>query len=109
MEPFSELLALCAGNLPVTGEFPLQRPVARSFDVSFDLRLNEGWVNNREAGDLRRHRAHYDVIIMIIKTYRLVTRSAPAQLLHEYTMGVSLYRNIFKSHHTPQDSCKQCE
>ena len=21
-----------------------------------------GWVNNREAGDLRRHRAHYDVI-----------------------------------------------
>ena len=22
------------------------------------------WVNNREAGDLRRHRAHYDVIIM---------------------------------------------
>ena len=24
-----------------------------------------GWVNNREAGDLRRHRAHYDVILMI--------------------------------------------
>ena len=24
------------------------------------------WVNNREAGDLRRHRAHYDVIVMII-------------------------------------------
>ena len=23
-----------------------------------------GWVNNREAGDLRHHRAHYDVIIM---------------------------------------------
>ena len=23
-----------------------------------------GWVNNREAGDLRRHRAHYDVIVM---------------------------------------------
>ena len=26
-------------------------------------RIN-GWVNNREAGDLRRHRAHYDVIVM---------------------------------------------
>ena len=25
-----------------------------------------GWVNNREAGDLRHHRAHYDVIAMII-------------------------------------------
>ena len=24
-----------------------------------------GWVKNREAGDLRRHRAHYDVIIML--------------------------------------------
>ena len=27
-------------------------------------RIN-GWVNNGEAGDLRRHRAHYDVIVMI--------------------------------------------
>ena len=26
-------------------------------------RIN-GWVNNREAGDLRRHRAHYDVIVL---------------------------------------------
>ena len=25
-----------------------------------------GWVNNREAGDLRRYRAHYDVIVMMI-------------------------------------------
>ena len=23
-----------------------------------------GWINNREAGDLRRHRGHYDVIVM---------------------------------------------
>ena len=23
-----------------------------------------GWVHSREAGDLRRHRAHYDVIVM---------------------------------------------
>ena len=26
------------------------------------------WVNNREAGHLRRHRAHYDVIVMIHAT-----------------------------------------
>ena len=26
-----------------------------------------GWVNNREAGDLRRYRAHYDVIVMYNK------------------------------------------
>ena len=32
--------ALCAGNSPVTDEFPAQRPVTRSFDVPFDVRLN---------------------------------------------------------------------
>ena len=26
-----------------------------------------GWVNNHEAGDLRRHRAHHNVIVMIAK------------------------------------------
>ena len=39
MQTFSALLALCVGNSPVTGEFPAQRPVTRSFDVFFDLRL----------------------------------------------------------------------
>ena len=38
---FSVLLVLCAGNSPVTGEFPAQRPVTRSFEVFFDLRLNK--------------------------------------------------------------------
>ena len=40
MEIFSTLLAFCAGNSPVTGEFPSLGPVTRSFDVFFDLRLN---------------------------------------------------------------------
>ena len=39
-ETFSALLAICAGNSPVPGEFPTQRPVTRSFDVFYDLRLN---------------------------------------------------------------------
>ena len=30
-----------AGNSPIAGEFPLHRPVTRSFDVFFDLRLNK--------------------------------------------------------------------
>ena len=41
METFSALLAICAGNSPVPGEFHTQRPVTRSFDVYFDLRLNK--------------------------------------------------------------------
>ena len=35
--PFSALVALCAENAPVTGEFPLQWSVTQNFDVSFDL------------------------------------------------------------------------
>ena len=41
MEPFSALLALCEGKSLVSGEFPSQRPVTRSFDVFFDLCLNK--------------------------------------------------------------------
>ena len=71
METLSALLALCAGNslvtgercdmafiepmhrnkpnityLLVTGEFPSQRPVTRSYDVFFDLHLNT-WLNKQ--------------------------------------------------------------
>ena len=65
METFSALLAICAGNSPVPGEFPTQRPVTRSFDVFVHLRCINGWVNIREAGDLRRYHTHYDVIVML--------------------------------------------
>ena len=64
METFAALLALCAGNSPVTVEFPAQRPVTQSFDVFFDLCMNKrlskqtwGW-----------HHAHYDVTVIMIRT-----------------------------------------
>ena len=41
METFSVLLAIYDENPPVTGGFSSQRPVTRSFDVFFDLRLNK--------------------------------------------------------------------
>ena len=46
METFSASLAICAGNSPVPGELPAQRPVTRSFDVFFDLRLNK-WLSKQ--------------------------------------------------------------
>ena len=62
MEKFSALLALCPGNSPVNGEFPAQRPVMRSFDASFDLRLNKllskqsrGWWCETPSCSLWRH------------------------------------------------------
>ena len=63
METFSVLLVLCAGNSPVTGEFPSQRPVTRSFDVFFDLCLHKplskqlwGWRFETLSRPLWRHR-----------------------------------------------------
>ena len=62
METFSALLAVCAGNSPVTGEFPAQRPVTRSLDVCFDLRPNKrlskqswGWWFETPSRPLWRH------------------------------------------------------
>ena len=56
------LLAICAGNSPEAGEFPAQRPVARSFDVFFDLCLNKrlrkqswGWWFETLSRPLWRH------------------------------------------------------
>ena len=59
METFSALLAICAGNSPVPGDFPAQRQVTRSFDVFFDLRLNNkqswGWWFETLSRPLWRH------------------------------------------------------
>ena len=60
----SASLAIYAGNSPVTGEFPSHRPMTRSFDVFFICAWMNGWINNGEADDLRRHCAHYDIIVM---------------------------------------------
>ena len=71
METFSALLAICAGNSPASCEFPTQRPVTRSFDVCFFICVQiNGWENNCEAGDLRRYRAHYDVIVMFTSSFK---------------------------------------
>ena len=63
METFCALLAICAGNSPVPGEFPTQKPVTRSFDVYFDLRPNKrlskqswGWWFETLSCSLWRHR-----------------------------------------------------
>ena len=42
-----------------------QRTVMRSFDVSLICVRIPGWLDNHDAGDLRRHCAHYDVIVII--------------------------------------------
>ena len=65
METFSELLAICAGNSPVVGEFPHKGQWRGALMFFFICTQINGWVNNGEAGDLRPYRAHYDVTLMI--------------------------------------------
>ena len=59
---FFALLAFCAGNSLVTGEFLAQGKVTLMF--SLICAWINACVNNCEAGDLRCHRTHYDVTVM---------------------------------------------
>ena len=80
METFSALLAICAGNSPVTGEFLAQRPVTWSFDIFFDLRLDKR-LSKQLRGDLRRHHVHYDVTVMLWHKNNKPTQQNRVQIL----------------------------
>ena len=82
--PLKQYLDICHDDVIKWKHFPRYWPFVREIHRSpvnsphkgqwrgalmFTLicaRIN-GWVNNREAGDLRRYRAHYDVIVMCNK------------------------------------------
>ena len=70
METFSALLAFCAVNSPVTGEFPSQMPVTRSFDVFFDLRLNKPlWGKlNYNGFHFQALYVYYDILLWVGET-----------------------------------------
>ena len=59
-----------------------------------------GWVNNGEAGDLRRYRAHYDVTVMIqLYTWpslRMLTHLSPGQ--HAVQPADDNYKWVFLTH-----------
>ena len=78
METFSALLALCAANSPVSGEFSTEGPVTRSFDVFFDLCLNKrlskqslGWWSETPSRLSWRHCNDWQNIIVIWAWMRL--------------------------------------
>ena len=64
METFAALLALCAGNSPVPVNSPHNGQWRGALMFSLICVWINGWINNREAGDLRRHRVYYDVTVM---------------------------------------------
>ena len=69
METFPALLTICAGNSPVPVNSPHKGQWRGALMFTLICARINGWVNNREAGDLRRYRAHYDVIVMSMSAY----------------------------------------
>ena len=78
-----------------------------------------GWVNNGEAGDLRRHRAHYDVMVM---WYVCIVNGTPLYCIWEKkemvlqwcgrfflcnsnAWWISYYCNSISGHHTAMHLC----
>ena len=89
-ETFSELQALCEGNPPI----PLQQP-SDVFPLIYAW--TNSWANSRDAGDLRRHRAHSNVTVM---------QSANAISVLIYT---SVPREaVYKRHHCQKSSRPFC-
>ena len=76
---------------------PSQRPMARSFDVFFYMALTNGWANNLDADDLGRHRAHYDVTVMIANftgsTVSVVGQASTAGLVYVQIPHIYVYRS----------------
>ena len=94
---------LC-GEFP--GEFHAQRPVTRSFDVFYDVRLS--WVNNREAGDLGRYRAHYDVTVMHRGIFILTTPSAVTSVLLLCNRSLQIYMPELNRNRSDSSSVLAC-
>ena len=99
METFSALLAICAGNSPVPGEFPTQRPVTRSFDVNFDLSPNKRlskqlwiWWFETQSCPLWRHRN-----VFIIFFYSKFLFRHPNYLIrsHNHDSSVQSVHNLY--------------
>ena len=82
------------GNIfRVTGPLCEQRPVTRSFDVFFDLRLNKRSSKHRDGGDLRRHRVHYDVTVMFMTWRCAQSQGAP------YCLRLAWFRAVISPEH----------
>ena len=72
METFSALLAICEGNHRAPLDPPHKGQWRRALMFSLICAWANGWANNRDAGDLRRYRAHYDVTVIISARFPLM-------------------------------------
>ena len=98
-ETFFVLLAICAGNSPVTAEFPAQMPVTRNFDVFFVLLLNKrlskqwwGWWFERPSLPLWRHCNEKVLYVEITFPWNNLSRKV---LLKLFLIGILVQRLFY--------------
>ena len=99
METFFALLALCVGNSPVPVNSPHKGQWRGALMFSLIYAWINDWVNNREAGDLRRRRGHYDYTVMNIVVvcllqyqYRFLVSICPFE--RAYCKDIGCIRNV---------------
>ena len=106
METFSVLLAICAGNSPVPGEFPTKRPVTLSFDVFFDLRLNKrpskqwwGWWFEMPSSPLWRHCNEVSMLLFCIMGLKIMLLKYLSHLpgANELRIGDAFQCSVYNS------------
>ena len=97
METFSALLVLCAGSFYQSpANYPHKGQWHGALMFSFICDWINSWVHNREAGDLRRHRAHFDVIVMILpRPWEAAPAITIGKLAHSYMITCSICSYFF--------------
>ena len=108
---------------PLCGEFTFHRWIPHtkasgselwyslwSFDVSLICIWIQGWVNTREAGCLRRHRGHYDVIVMITYSHGTdklhnISELRSVKLFHLWKNWLMMWHTMIVKHHWSEKIC----
>ena len=101
MKTFAALLAICAENSPVIGDFPTQRSVTRSFDVFFDLRPNErlseqswGWCFEMPSSPLWRHGVTHTAQTYEQPHYKYHTKTQFLHFRAFWCIGFLMFRRL---------------
>ena len=83
---------------PSNGTFSLCLPLVRAIHqwrrallFSLICAWTNGWANNRYAGDLTHHRAHYDVVVMCVNVCYQSTAKLNLARLHTWFFGYTQY------------------
>ena len=93
--------SLFVGNSPVTGEFPHKGQWRGALMLSLICAWINGWVNNREAADLRCHRANYDITLMCCKWMEYVEYNVQDSKIYRNAIFCQYWKLKFDTYAMP--------